>query len=77
MQQTLVQQGLDLMLYGMGTVFVFLCCMIAVTTLMSRFAQQWPDELPESSAKSLSVDKTTAEVIKQAMSQHRKKLNIS
>ncbi|HAY46236.1 MAG TPA: hypothetical protein DCY55_08115 [Gammaproteobacteria bacterium] len=77
MQQTIVQQGLDLMLYGMGTVFVFLCCMIGVTTLMSRFAQQWPDELPEGSTKSLSVDKTTAAVIQQAVAQHRKKLNIS
>jgi len=77
MQQTIVQQGLDLMLYGMGTVFVFLCCMIAVTVLMSRVAQRWPDTPLEESGPALTVDKKTTAIIQQAMSQHRKRLNIS
>jgi len=77
MQQTIVQQGLDLMLYGMGTVFVFLCCMIAVTTLMSRIAQRWPDDVSDNSNASSGVDQKTTTIIQQALSQHRKKLNIS
>lgn len=36
MEQTLLQQGLQLMLFGMGTVFIFLVVLIACTTLMSR-----------------------------------------
>jgi len=34
--QSLVQQGLDLALYGMGTVFVFLTMLVIATSLMSR-----------------------------------------
>ena len=34
MDSTLISQGLDLMLYGMGTVFTFLTLLVAVTTLM-------------------------------------------
>lgn len=36
MQTTLIDQGLDLMLYGMGTVFVFLTILVFATSLMSR-----------------------------------------
>ncbi|MFT5136666.1 MAG: oxaloacetate decarboxylase gamma subunit [Arenicella sp.] len=36
MQTSLIDQGLDLMLYGMGTVFVFLTILVFATTLMSR-----------------------------------------
>ena len=76
MKHLIIQQGLDLMLYGMGTVFVFLCCLIAVTSIMSRVAQRWPDDVPESST-SIALDSSTATVIKHAVMQHRKKLKIS
>lgn len=33
--QPLLQQGLDLMIFGMGTVFIFLAVLVAVTTLVS------------------------------------------
>ena len=36
MQPSLIDQGLDLMLYGMGTVFVFLTILVFATALMSR-----------------------------------------
>ena len=36
MQEDLVHQGLQLMLYGMGTVVLFLTALVAATTLMSR-----------------------------------------
>ena len=35
MQQTLMQQGVELMLYGMGTVFVFLALLVLATTALS------------------------------------------
>lgn len=38
MQPGLLEQGLTLMLVGMGTVFVFLTLLVAATTLMSRLA---------------------------------------
>jgi len=33
--QSLLQQGLDLMIFGMGTVFIFLAVLVAVTALVS------------------------------------------
>lgn len=42
----LLLQGLELMLFGMGTVLAFLTLLILVTTLMSRLAQRL--ELPAS-----------------------------
>ena len=35
MEVTLIAQGLDLMLFGMGTVFTFLTLLVGVTHLMS------------------------------------------
>ena len=35
MEATLVSQGLDLLLYGMGTVFAFVTLLVGVTSLMS------------------------------------------
>ncbi len=44
-------QGLELMLAGMGTVFVFLTLLVGATLLMSRFAQRYaPDPEPVLSA---------------------------
>ena len=37
MQGDIVNQGMELMLYGMGTVVVFLTLLIAATTFMSWF----------------------------------------
>ncbi len=46
MQSNLMQQGVELMLYGMGTVFVFLVLLIVVTSIMSsllgRFVKPEP-----------------------------------
>ena len=41
MQSSLVQQGVELMLFGMGTVFVFLACLVLVTALMSALLQRF------------------------------------
>jgi oxaloacetate decarboxylase (Na+ extruding) subunit gamma len=40
MQSSLLQQGVELMLFGMGTVFMFLACLVLVTTLMSKLLQR-------------------------------------
>lgn len=36
MQDTLIDQGISLMIYGMGTVFVFLTILVFATGLMSK-----------------------------------------
>ena len=40
MQNTLVQQGIELMLFGMGTVFIFLALLVVVTTVMSALVER-------------------------------------
>ena len=47
MATTLMNQGLTLMLVGMGTVFVFLTVLVGAMSLMSRFTLRFqPDALP-------------------------------
>ena len=48
MQNDLMQQGIELMLYGMGTVFTFLALLIVATTLMSAVITRFfkPEPLP-------------------------------
>ena len=41
MEETLITQGVDLMLFGMGTVFVFLTALVGVTSLMSYIVNNW------------------------------------
>lgn len=41
MQDNLMQQGVELMLFGMGTVFVFLVLLIIATTFMSFIIQRY------------------------------------
>ena len=41
MQDNLMQQGVELMLFGMGTVFLFLAVLIVATTLMSFLIQRF------------------------------------
>ena len=44
MASSLLWQGLELMVFGMGTVLVFLTLLVLVTTVMSRIARRL--ELP-------------------------------
>ncbi|MEE8059246.1 MAG: OadG family protein [Pseudomonadales bacterium] len=41
MQQSLMQQGVELMLFGMGTVFVFLAVLVVTTAIMSSLLQRF------------------------------------
>ncbi|MBN7796772.1 OadG family protein [Parahaliea mediterranea] len=50
MQAGIIDQGVELMLYGMGTVVVFLGLLVLATTLMSRFVGRYfPEAEPEPS----------------------------
>jgi oxaloacetate decarboxylase gamma subunit len=78
MESTLIAEGLDLMLYGMGTVFTFLTLLVGITTLMSMIvnklvveAEVTPDAPLQSSAPA-SVEPRIAKVIQAAIDQHRK-----
>ena len=84
MDSTLISQGLDLMLYGMGTVFTFLTLLVGVTTLMSKIVNALVVEQPETPASSMStgagsvtmqtaVEPRIAKVIQAAIDQHRGK----
>jgi oxaloacetate decarboxylase gamma subunit len=41
MQETLIDQGINLMLFGMGTVFVFLTILVFATGLMSSIVARF------------------------------------
>lgn len=79
MQQSLMQQGFDLLIYGMGTVFVFLTVLVFVTMAMSAIMRRFfPDEeiavvVAEPTSSSASVSPNITAVIKAAVEQHRNK----
>ncbi|MBU2886826.1 OadG family protein [Gilvimarinus agarilyticus] len=79
MQETLLQQGIDLMIYGMGTVIVFLTLLVFATGIMSRFMLRYfPDPVvvePKKSrapaANGAAVEPHIQRVIEEAVRQHR------
>jgi oxaloacetate decarboxylase (Na+ extruding) subunit gamma len=76
---TLLQQGLELMLIGMGVVFSFLIVLVVSTNLMSWCVNRFfPEAVPMpvsapalNSAAPAAVDATTLRVIEDAIRQHR------
>ena len=81
MQDNLIDQGLNLMLYGMGTVFVFLTLLVFATTLMSRVVNRLVTEEddPKSTTPTVKSNAATVirpqtlEAIKLAIKAHRSK----
>jgi oxaloacetate decarboxylase gamma subunit len=80
MQESLIQQGVDLMLYGMGTVVAFLAILVVATLGMSWFIRRFFPEadVPVTAATNLDVDPGLPDarllaVIKAAIEQHRAK----
>lgn len=82
MQDSLIDQGLSLTLFGMGTVFTFLTVMVFATLLMSRLVYKYASK--EESAAGLapadtnpvnldSVDSQTLSIIKKAIDAHRQR----
>ncbi len=76
MTGTLIDQGLELMLFGMGTVLVFLTLLVFATLLMSgllaRFAPPEPVAVVQPGARPApAIDDTLLAVITAAIHQHR------
>lgn len=81
MQESLLSQGANLMIVGMGTVFVFLTVLVVVTRVMSsivvRFFPEPAEPLPAAPLPSAKpqgpVDARTFKVIQAAIARHRSK----
>lgn len=73
MDGSLLNQGLTLMLAGMGTVFVFLSLLVGAMTGMSSLARRFepPADSPASGAAGPSEEEIAA--IGAAISMHRKR----
>ncbi|WP_323816364.1 OadG family protein [Cellvibrio sp. NN19] len=81
MQSTLFEQALDLLVFGMGTVFIFLAILVVAINLMSRFVSTFfpeaiavePMHQPKSTNDKADIDSTTLAAIQAAIHQHREK----
>ncbi len=75
MQNQLLQQGIELMLYGMGTVLTFLVLLILATTIMSsllqRFGKAEPAVKSAAASKTLGNDDQLIAVISAAIHKYR------
>jgi oxaloacetate decarboxylase gamma subunit len=81
MQGDIVAQGIELMLYGMGTVVLFLALLVVITTLMSRCVSHYFPESGSSAEAALQKlrgsalppadDPNLVAVISAAIHQHR------
>jgi oxaloacetate decarboxylase gamma subunit len=52
----MIEQGLELVLFGMGTVFVFLTMLVFVTGLMSTLVLKFSAPIPQSSKAATEGD---------------------
>ena len=76
MHSTLIEQGFDLMLFGMGTVFIFLFLLVAVTVGMSKIVNHWYPEVEvdaETVAEQAPLDPRIATVIQIAIDRYRER----
>jgi oxaloacetate decarboxylase gamma subunit len=77
MEVTLISQGFDLMLFGMGTVFGFLTLLVGVTHLMSSSVNRIVSpakggvELNKSASAAVSMDPELVSAIQLAIDKHR------
>lgn len=73
---TLMEQGVDMMFYGMGTVFAFLLVLVFAIGVMTRVLARHQPEPKNRAAFARGgvgtvVDPLTAKIIKAAIDQHR------
>ncbi|PWQ96493.1 OadG family protein [Leucothrix pacifica] len=82
MESSLIAQGFDLMLFGMGTVFVFLTLLIFATTAMSKAILRWfPEKVVEAPAprkkpaavSGSAIAPATLNILQAAIDKHRKR----
>lgn len=79
MQESIMSEGLGLMVFGMGAVFVFLTVLVLVTicmsSIMARFFPELPEPLPAATVptagSATAVDAKTLKVIQAAIDRHR------
>ena len=78
MQQALLQQGLDITLFGMGIVFTFLLVLVICTTIMSRVMTRFfpePEPVaapsPAPAPQSATGNQRLRRIIEAAIEQHR------
>ncbi len=64
MQQTLFDQGLTLMLVGMGTVFVFLTLLVAGMSLMALIVKRLTPAVADSGASDEEIAAITAAIVR-------------
>ena len=81
-ESSLIDQGMQLLTFGMGTVFVFLILLVVAVNLMALILRScFPDPVePETQARAkkkapiAAVDTKTLAIIQEAIRQHRDKL---
>ena len=76
MDNTLVAEAINLTLFGMGFVFVFLALMVVVTTMMSVLVKRFQPNLNLAATSSIElssgIDERTEAIIKKAIKMHIK-----
>ena len=73
MQDNLLAQGIELMLVGMGTVFVFLTALVVATSLMSAMVmRRQPPEAPTAPPGAGPTEEEVA-AISAAINQYRRR----
>lgn len=80
MQEEITAQGIELMLYGMGTVVLFLALLVVATTVMSRLLARYAPQpepltapLPHREPPGVGQDPNLVAAISAAIHQYRAK----
>lgn len=68
-EPTLVSQGVNLLLYGMGVVFVFLSLLVLATGVMSALVQRFAPNVDD--AEPQALDRRHIAAITAALHKHR------
>ncbi len=76
MDNNLVAEAINLTIFGMGFVFVFLALMVVVTTMMSLLVKRFQPNLNLAATANIElssgIDKKTEAIIKKAINMHTK-----
>lgn len=76
MQETLLQQGLDITVFGMGIVFTFLLVLVIGTSIMSRIiVRNFPEAEPVAPVSGNQLDDSPRlrAIAKAAIQKHRER----
>jgi oxaloacetate decarboxylase gamma subunit len=76
MDNNLVAEAINLTLFGMGFVFVFLALMVVVTTMMSVLVKRFQPNLNLAATSNIelssNIDERTEAIVKKAIKMHIK-----